>query len=138
MTEELYIGDEVYEVVPEEVRIAVEHLVQTKDRLGIPDDFELCGDINGIALRYVLEVYRVWAALYPEEHRDFIDTTEIELKYERPVKESLKKGGYSPTSFPVRFDRLLKVLLPKLKTQSKHFWKPLFSHIPELRRSNFA
>lgn len=138
MFEALSIDGDVYEVVPDEVRIAIEYLLKTKEKLGIPDDFELSNTTNKTVFGYILQVYKVWAALYPHEHREFIDNTQTELKYERPVKEAIKAGGYSPTSIPSRFDSLIRVLLPKVKTQDRRFWKPLFSSIPELRRSNFA
>lgn len=133
-----------YETVPDEARIAVAYLMRLRDRLGITDESRLEGAVrhaahtNGTIRRYALEVYRIWAQLYPQEYDDFIQTTKDELAYERPVQDSVKAGGYQPTSFPMRLERLYSILMPGVKIQDKRFWKPMFASIPELRRSNFA
>lgn len=125
-----------YEVVEDEVRIAVEYLVGLKERFGIPDDAVLEKN-NKLILAYALEIYRVWGALYPDERKAFLEETAFELKYERPVKEAIKAGGYSPISYPTRLDSMYHLLLPKIKTQDRKFWEPLLKSIPELRRTNY-
>lgn len=127
---------EGYEVADDEARIAVGYLVGLKERLGIPDDAVLDKN-NKLIISYALEIYRVWAALFPEEHREFIKNTEFELKYERPVKEAIKAGGYSPIAYPTRLDQMFHLLLPKIKVQSRTFWEPLLKSIPELKRTNY-
>ena len=136
MSEAFEIGDDVYETVPDEARIAVEYLLKLKDRFGIPEDAELAEN-NKIIITYAVEIFKVWAALYPEEHHEFILATEFELKYERPVRDAVKAGGYSPIAYPARLDSLYHILLPKIKTQNKRFWMPLLRTIPELRRTNY-
>lgn len=136
MSDVIQIGSEQYETVPDEARIATEYLLRVKERLGIPEDVQLEGN-NSFILQYAKEIYKVWAALYPEEHREFIKETEFELKYERPVKDAVKAGGYSPLAYPTRLDELYRILLPKVKTQDRRFWEPLLSSIPELRRTNY-
>lgn len=89
----------VFEEVPEEARVAVSYLLRVKEKLGIPDDAVLETD-NRIILTYAFQIYKVWAALYPEEHRDFINAAEFDLKYERPIKDAVKAGGYSPIAIP--------------------------------------
>ena len=131
------LGDEVYEEVPDEARIAVTHLLNVRNRIGITDDTKL-EENNKTILKYALEVYKVWAALYPHEHAQFIENTKEELKYERPVKDAVKAGGYSPTSYPMRLERLYSILLPGVKIQDKRFWKNMFNSIPELKRSSYA
>lgn len=143
MNEELYIDGDVYETVSDESRVATAYLIRLKDRLGIPDSAVLEGSkdtasrSNKIILAYAKEIYKVWAALYPQEHRDFIAATEFELKYERPVKEAIKAGGYSPISYPTRLDSMFHLLLPEVKTQDRRFWEPLLKNIPELKRTNY-
>jgi len=136
MSEAFQIGDDVYETVPDEARIAVEYLLKLKEKLNIPDDAEL-EENNRIIITYAAEIFKVWAALYPEEHHEFILATEFELKYERPVKDAVKAGGYSPIAYPARLDSLYHILLPKIKTQNRRFWMPLLKTIPELRRTNY-
>jgi len=136
MNQVLDIDDEQYEVVPDEARIATEYLLRLKERIGIPDNTKL-EENNTKILSYAFQIYKVWSALYPEEHAEFIKNTEFELKYERPVKDAVKAGGYSPISYPMRLDRLFKILLPEVKTQDKRFWKPLLKQIPELKRTNY-
>ena len=125
-----------YEVADDEARIAVGYLVGLKERLGIPDDAVLDKN-NKLIISYALEIYRVWAALFPDEHKEFIKNTEFELKYERPVKEAIKAGGYSPIAYPTRLDQMFHLLLPKIKVQSRTFWEPLLKSIPELKRTNY-
>lgn len=136
MNDVLEIGEDTYEPVSDEARIATVHLVRLKEKLGIPDDAKLEGD-NKVVLAYAKEIYKVWAALYPEEHQEFIAATEFDLKYERPVKEAVKAGGYSPVAYPMRLDRMFQLLIPDIKTQDKRFWIPLLKDIPELRRTNY-
>lgn len=136
MSDVIQIGSEQYETVPDEARIATEYLLRVKERLGIPEDVQLEGN-NAFILQYAKEIYKVWAALYPHEHREFIKETEFELKYERPVKDAVKAGGYSPLAYPTRLDELYRVLLPKVKTQDRRFWEPLLKSIPELKRTNY-
>jgi len=136
MNEAFQIGDDVYETVPDEARIAVEYLLKLKEQFGIPEEAQL-EENNSIILAYAAEIFKVWAALYPEEHREFIRNTEYELKYERSVKDAIKAGGYSPIAYPTRLDGLYHILLPKIKTQDKRFWMSLLKTIPELRRTNY-
>lgn len=133
-----------YEEVADEVRIAIQYLLKIRDRMGITDESKLDGSIGNakhqnITIRkYALEIYKVWASLYPREHRQFIENTKDDLMYERPVQDAIKAGGYSPTSYPTRLTQLFDILIPGVKIQDKRFWKPLFNEIPELRRSNYA
>ncbi|MDQ3159036.1 MAG: hypothetical protein M3P98_02800 [bacterium] len=136
MNQAFKIGVDEYETVPDEARIATEYLLKLKEKFGIPEEAEL-EDNNKIILIYAFEIFKTWAALYPEEHHEFILATEFELKYERPVKDAVKAGGYSPIAYPARLDSLYHVLLPKVKTQDKRFWMPLLKTIPELRRTNY-
>lgn len=136
MPNSITVDGEVYDQVADEVRIGIEHLLRVKDKIGIPED-AVVQEKNDVLVRYAFEIYRVWAGLYPEEHKQFIENTEFELKYERPVKDAIKAGGYSPMSYPMRLDRMFSVLLPKVKTQDKRFWRPLLKNIPELRRTNY-
>lgn len=136
MTDVLNIDGDIYETVPDEARVATEYLIRIKDRLGIPDDVEVEGE-NPTLISYALQVYKVWAALYPEEHYEFVKNTEFELKYERPVKDAIKSGGYFPLSYPMRLEALYRILMPKLKIQDKRFWMPLLKQIPELKRTNY-
>lgn len=138
------IGQDVFEEVDEELRIAISYLLTLREKLGIGDEARLEGSksnwksTNKTIITYALEIYRVWGALYPYERLEFIDNTREELKYERPVQDSVKAGGYQPTSFPMRLEAMYSILIPGIKIQDKRFWKPMFSAIPELRRSNYA
>lgn len=141
---DLNINNEVWETVDEEVRVAIQYLIRLREKMGLSDDTKLEGTKknssarNKTIFRYALEVYRVWGALFPQERLEFIENTKYELTHERPVQDSVKAGGYSPTSYPMRLDRLYGILLPGVKIQDKRFWKPMFSGIPELKRSNYA
>ena len=132
------VSDEEYELV-----VAITYLLKLRDKIGIKDTTVLEGAKgdpkrgNTTIVRYAFEIYKVWAVLFPYEHGVFIENTKEELDYERPVKQALKGGGYSPISLPMRLDGLFRILMPAVKTQDKRFWMPLLSYIPELRRSNY-
>jgi len=136
MNQVLDIDGQQYDVVPDEARIATEYLIRVKDKIGIPEDAKLEKN-NTKILSYAFQIYKVWSALYPEEHREFLKETEFELKYERPVKDAIKAGGYSPLAYPARLDRMFQILLPEVKTQDRKFWEPLLRNIPELKRTNY-
>lgn len=127
-----------------ELAMAITHLIKLSEKIGIGSDTRLEGtkdnafSNNKHVIKYAFEVYKVWAALFPEEQREFIKNTEYELDIERPVKQAIKAGGYTPIAFPQRLDQLFHTLLPNVKTQDKRFWQPLLHYIPELRRSNYA
>lgn len=136
---QLKMSDKEYELA-----MAITHLIKAAEKIGLTEDTKLEGTeqtssrVNVHILRYAFEIYKVWAALFPLEHREFITNTEYELDVERPVKQAISAGGYTPISFPTRLDRLFNLMMPGVKTQDKRFWKPLLSYIPELRRSNYA
>lgn len=136
MNQVLDIDGEQYEIVPDEARIATEYLLRLKERLGIPDDAKLEKN-NTKILSYAFQIYKVWSTLYPEEHSEFLKNTEFELKYERPVQDAVKAGGYFPVSYPMRLDRMFSILIPNVRIQDKRFWKPLLKQIPELLRTNY-
>lgn len=128
----------------QELTVAITHLIQVREKIGISDDTKLEGSSenkernNRHIIRYAVEIYKVWAALHPQEHLDFIEDAKKEIDIERPVRQALKAGGYTPISFPTRLDRMFGLLIPGVKTQDKRFWMPLLKHIPELRRSNYV
>lgn len=138
------IDGEIYEEVEDEYRVAVTYLLRVRDKLEIKDDTKLEGSdkntrsVNKRILRYALEIYRVWGALYPQEHKLFIENLKEELANERPVKEAIKAGGYTPSAFPPRLEMMYSLLIPQVKRQDRRFWKPMFSSIPELKWSNYA
>jgi len=136
---QLKMTDEEYELT-----IAITHLVKLADKIGLKEDTRLEGTernssrVNVHIIRYAFEIYKVWSALFPHERREFIENTKHELDVERPIRQAVKAGGYTPISFPTRLDRLFNLMMPGVKTQDKRFWRPLLSYIPELRRSNYA
>jgi len=128
----------------QELALAISHLIIKADKLGIDDSTVLQGNegnasyANKSIIKFATEIYRVWVALFPEEHSYFVDNTKDEMANEKEVRQLVKQGGYSPTSFPMRFDKLLHVLMPGVKIQDKRFYKPLIKAISELKRSNYA
>lgn len=125
-----------------EEALAIAHLIERRVKYGIDDKTQLENSekesSNSTIIRYALEIYKVWGALFPQERLDFIETAKHEIDVERPIKAALKAGGYTPIAFPTRLDGLFRVMMPSVKTQSRNFWKPMLKHIPELRRSNYA
>lgn len=146
MPDEIIITPQDVKMTPREQEevVAVTFLFYARDKVGITDDTQLEGTSqhkernNKHIIRYALEIYKVWAALYPFEHQEFIEDAKKEIDIERPVRKAIKAGGYTPISFPTRLDRMFGLLMPSVKTQDKRFWMPLLKYIPELRRSNYV
>lgn len=136
MNDVIMIDEQEYEVVPDEARVLTDYLFDLQKKLGISTDL-IVDDMNKWSWQFVMEIYKAWAVAFPQEHRDFIDSTDFFLRYERPVQEAIKSGGYTPIAYPVRFHNLITVFLPKLKLQDKRFIRGMLSRIPELTRSNY-
>lgn len=127
-----------------ELAYAVAHLIQKADKLGINDSTILSGNesnmmyANKSILELAVEAYKIWASLFPKEHKNFIENTSLELDIERSVKESVKQGGIFAVSYPTRYNQILHILMPSVKIQDKRFYKPLLKRIPELKRSKYV
>lgn len=138
------INGDIYDEVEDEVRIAITYLLKIRDKMGLTDDTQLEGSVDSSSItnktihKYALEVYRVWGALFPHEHSEFLINMQEEIANERRVQDAIKAGGYTPTALPMRLDAMYGILIPGVKTQDKRFWRPMFSSIPELKWSNYA
>jgi hypothetical protein len=130
------VEDEEYEVVPDEARMLTDHLVHLSDKLGLPDDLTV-HDMTPSAWVFVERVVTLWRHFYPREYYDWVQGMEVELKYERPVREAVKGGGYSPIAYPMRVYRLLNIFFPKLKLQDKEFTKKFIRVVPAFKNTNY-
>lgn len=136
MNDTINIDNEEYEIVPDEARVLTEHLIAVQDRLGIPDTIDN-HDLNDVVWRFIVEIFNAWRVAYPQEFHDWFDNLQFNLKYERPVQQAVKGGGYIPISYPYRFYQLMKILLPHIKMNDRDFTRKMLSRIPEMRNTNY-
>lgn len=136
MNNTINVDGEDYEIVPDEARILTEHLFTLQQRLGIPDNISN-SELNEISWRFITEIFNAWRAAFPQEFRDWFENLQDHLKYERPVRQALKGGGYIPISYPYRFYQLMRIFLPNVRTADKTFTKKILARIPELRNTNY-
>lgn len=128
----------------QELAYAISHLISQSRNLGIDDNTVLHGNQSNMyhankgVIKYAIEIYKIWASLFPHERKEFSENTKFELDTERSVSESLKQGGIFSVSYPERYAQLLHLLMPGVKIQDKRFYKPLIQTIPILKRSNYA
>lgn len=130
------VDNEEYEVVSDEARMLTTHLVDLFKRLGIPNDLTE-HDLTPAAWRFIERLVEVWRFGYPHEYQDWVRGMEYELKYERPIKQHIKGGTYTPISYPMRFHNLMQVFLPKVRMQDKDFIKKFVKRIPEFKNTNY-
>jgi hypothetical protein len=136
MNDVIVMDNEEYEIVPDEARILTEHLFAVQKKLGIPDNLTN-HDLNDVVWRFSIEIFNSWRVAYPEEFRDWYIQLQDNLKYERPVQQAVKGGGFIPISYPYRFYQLMKVFLPHIKLSDREFTKKILQHIPEMKTTNY-
>lgn len=128
----------------QELASAIAYLIKKSERYGINDETRLSGTddkalVSDSQNRYIIEfakdIFKVWAALYPEELKLYKENQDTELSYEKTNKELLKVGGYSPVSYPPRLTNLFQTLMPNVKIHDRRFYRPLQKEVPGLQRS---
>lgn len=130
------VDNEEYEVVSDEARMLTIHLVDLFHKLGIPSDLT-ASELTPVAWKFIERLVILWRQFFPQEYIDWCDGMINELKYERPVKQAIKGGGYTPISYPMRIYNLLHVFLPQVKMQDKVFIKKFLSLVPEFKNTNY-
>lgn len=130
------IDDEDYEIINDEARMLTVHIVDLFHRLGIPSDLTV-HDMNEVSWAFISRIVQLWKRFFPEEYRDWVAGMEYELKYERPVRQAIKGGGYTPISYPARVYNLIHVFLPDLKMQDREFAKKFVKLVPEFKNTNY-
>lgn len=132
----LNIDGQEYEFVPQEARVLTTYLFTLYDRLGLRSDITVA-DLSPGVWKFIDQVFITWKVGYPHEYQEWVENLQFELKYERPIQEAIKKGGYTPMSYPQRAYDLIRVFLPNIKLQDKYFIKQLVKRIPELKMTNY-
>lgn len=132
----LNIDGQEYEFVPEEARVLTEYLFTLYDKLGLSSDIT-ASELSPSAWKFIEQVFITWRAGYPSEYQDWVDSVQHELKYERPIQEAIKKGGYTFMAYPQRAFDLLKVFFPNVKLNDRAFMRKLIKIIPELKHTNY-
>jgi len=128
----------------QELAFAISHLITKSNKMGIDDSVRVEGNqgnaqsANKRIVELSVEAYKIWVSLFPLEHKEFVESTKFQRDNERTVKQSIKEGGIFSIAYPVRFEGILRILMPGVKVQDKRFYTPLSKKIPELRTSNYA
>lgn len=106
-----------YVIDADEVLIATEYLMRVSEKLGNPTRAD-----GPVGWKMVEVILRVWGGLFPNEKANMIADLEQEAKYERPVREAVRKdGGYFIVAYPPKLYQLLKTMLPDQLLHDKKF-----------------
>lgn len=124
-------------MIPEEAVMLTNHLFWLKEKMGIPDTLT-ADEMNLSSWTFLMEVVKAWKIAYPAEYAEWIDGLVHELSVERPIKQAIKGGGFTPIAYPERVFHLLKVFFPKLALNDRKFIRGLVYRIPELKTTNYT
>lgn len=118
-----------YELVSDEARILTEYLVKVHEKLGTPNIVD-----SETAWKMVDEIVRVWGGFYVEERENLAHDLEIEIKYERPVRDAIKKeGGYTKVVWPPKLFSMIRVFFPEQKMMDKRFTDGFIKRYPQFQ-----
>lgn len=84
------------------------------------------------------QIIQVWMKTYPEEFNDWIHDVKLDLKVERSLKDSVRKGLKKSIGFPPRLFQMIKLYFPTLKMQNKKFVQKCIKAFPMLHTSNYS
>lgn len=130
------VNNEEYEVVKDEARALTVHLIDLFHKLGLSAEITN-EDLTSTVWKFIERLVQVWKVGYPDEYIDWVDGLTYELKYERPIKQAIKAGGYTPIAYPMRVYSLMHVFLPKVKMQEKKFIKSFLQVLPEFKHTRY-
>ena len=121
-----------YDTPTDEELISVEYLLDLREKLGHPETAD-----TQASWKLIDAIVKVWSALKPFEAGQFVKEIEEELKYERPVREAVKKGGYFKIQYPPTLYQLLKYLMPKQRLNDQVFIKRFLQRYPKFSGTNY-
>jgi len=130
------VENEDYEIINDEARMLSVHLVDLFRKLGIPNDIT-ASDMNDTAWMFVARVIQLWKHFFPGEYADWVAGMKYELEVERPIRQHIKGGTYTPISYPMRVHSLLQVFMPSVKLQDKTFIKKFVRLFPEFKNTKY-
>jgi hypothetical protein len=130
----IQVGEELYDFVPDEHRIAAEYIHKMWKAAGFPRRLETEG-----AWKVMDGVFQIWGALFPQELLDFKQDLQEDQSAERSVSEANSRdGGYIPISYPPRLFQMMKVYFSEEKLQDRDLIVKLVHRYPLLKRTKFS
>ena len=127
----IQVGEELYDFVPDEHRLATEYVHKVWVSAGRPNRLE------GEAAWKVMDgLFQIWGAMFPEELNEFKRDLQEDQAAERSVSEANRRdGGYVPISYPVRLMQFIKVYFPQEKLQDHDLILKFVHRYPLLKRT---
>jgi hypothetical protein len=130
---DIKIGEDYWEIVPEEHRLAAEFIHKTWILAGKPNRLETEG-----AWKIMDSIMKIWGALFPEELLAFKQDISEDRSVERTVHEANKDGGgYIPISYPMRLLQFIKVYFPDEKLQDHKLILKFIRRYPNLKVTKY-
>ena len=128
---DIKVGEEYFEIVPDESRLAAEYIHRVWVGVGRPNRLE-----GESAWKVMDSLFQVWLACYPEEVADFKQSLIDDRAEERSVHDALKnEGGYIPISYPMRLMQFIKVYFKEEKLQNHDLILKFIKRYPILQRT---
>jgi hypothetical protein len=130
---DIKVGNEFFEIVPDEHRLAAEYIHKIWKKAGYPRRLETEG-----AWKVMDALFQIWGALYPEELLAFKKDIQEDRSVERAVHDALKSdGGYIPISYPIRLMQFIKVYFKEEKLQDHKLILKFIRRYPMLKVTKF-
>ena len=127
----IQVGEELYDFVSDEHRLAVEFIQKTWRAAGYPRRLD-----TESAWKVMDSIFQIWAALNPQEFVDFKKDLIEDQAYERSVSEANRRdGGYIPISYPPRLFQMIKAILSEEKLQDRDLIIKFVRRYPLLKRT---
>ena len=128
------IGEEMYDFVPDEHRLAAEYVHKVWVMGGRPNRLE-----GETAWKVMDGLFNIWGALNPDELADFKQDLQEDQSAERSVSEANSRdGGYIPIVYPPRLFQMIKVYFPDEKHQDHELILKFVHRYPLLKRTKHS
>ena len=127
------VGEELYDFVPDEHRLAAEFIHKLWVRAGRPDRLE-----GESAWKVVDGIFQIWGALFPAELKSFAKEVQDDQSIERTVSEATRRdGGYIPISYPTRLFQMIRLYFHDDKLQDRNTIIKFVRRYPLLKRTKY-
>lgn len=126
---DIKVDDQLFEIVPDEARLAAEYIHKVWVKSGKPNRLE-----GESAWKVMDSLFQIWAACFPQEFLDFKRVIQDDQSIERSVHEANKKdGGYFPISYPMRLMQFMKVYFKDERFQDHKLILKIIKRYPLLK-----
>lgn len=123
------VDDQLFEIVPDEARLAAEYIHKVWVAAGRPNMLE-----GESAWKVMDSLMQIWGACFPQELQDFKASLQDSQSIERSVHDANKQdGGYFPISYPMRLMQFMKVYFPNERFQDHKLILKIIRRYPLLK-----